>query len=215
MATPPAQGPAVAEECVSGSGCARPVCKHGLSIAVSRTDLPRGMDARRPRVPHLGCPTDGRCHRGSGRRGGSGSVFILQAWAFATLQLCRGGPGTWARGEATFLCGAPHCPSELRVRCLRVCAVPWSGVMWPWGNARIRVCLEGRGKKKGKKKAQASPIFAKAAVSTFRRWRGSKVQMKSKFQSPLATSPRSMVSGTDPPPPDTHTPLSPARRPGR
>lgn len=30
--------------------------------------------------------------------------------------------------------------------------------------------------------------------------------MRSKFQSPLATSPRSMVSGTDPPPQHTHPP---------
>lgn len=31
-----------------------------------------------------------------------------------------------------------------------------------WGNARIRVCLEGRGKKKGKKKSPSKPHFCQS-----------------------------------------------------
>lgn len=213
-ATPPAHCPAVAEECVSGSGCSRPVHEHGLPIAVSRTELPLGTDARHPRVPHLGCPTDGRCHRGSGRRGGSGSVFILQARAFAMLQLCRGGRGSQnlgpgggdvsLRGPTLPLGAAGAVSAGLRSTLERGDAA--------MGQREDPGVLGGGGKMGKKKKARASPIFAKAAVSTFPRCRGSKVQMRSKFQSPLATSPRSMVSGTDPPPP--HPPISPTRWPG-
>jgi len=39
--------------------------------------------------------------------------------------------------------------------------------MWPWGNARIRVCLDGMAKKKGKKKPKQAPFLPKLQSAHF------------------------------------------------
>lgn len=147
-----------------------------------------------PVSPHPRSPAGGRRYGRSGRRGCSGSVLFCRRGRLRRYSGAGGAGGVpvGRQDRRPFPSGtrllqaqkgrAPRLPVEQRARSPRENRVPAWGDS-PRENERLHFFFV-RGEKLGKK-IQASPTFAKAAVSSFPRRRGSKVQTGFKFQSPL------------------------------